>query len=51
MFLGKLPFWADRTLGASRMAVPAGAHRFWAKTWNGAQPPDMPTTAVPAVVP
>jgi hypothetical protein len=44
MFAWKLPAWVESTLGASRIAVPSGRHRPCAKTWRGAQPPDMPTT-------
>jgi hypothetical protein len=51
MFPGKLPSCPDRMLGAARIAVPGGAERFCAKIWNGAHPPDMPTTALPGEMP
>lgn len=44
MFAGKLPTCVESTLGASRIAVPSGRQRLWAKTWKGGHPPDMPTT-------
>ncbi|HEY3713170.1 MAG TPA: hypothetical protein VGL39_01485 [Jatrophihabitantaceae bacterium] len=42
-FGAKLPFLSDRMFGCIRTEVPIGSHLFCAKTWNGAQPPDMPT--------
>lgn len=46
MLPGKLPIWVDSTFGCERMAVPNGAQRFWAKTWNLRQPPDMPAISL-----